>query len=93
MIDPSLDGTRDIASEIRRQMSGGFDLDEIASNLFTSVGRRPGRRDRIEFNKASSDVQKAEGKQAALQRDADRLEALRAQFERGGSKRAPPRVR
>ena len=82
LIDPSRDGTRDIASEIRRQMSGGFDLDEIASNLSTSVGRRPGRRERIDFNKASSDVQKAEGKQAALQRDADRLESLRAQFER-----------
>ncbi len=82
LIDPSRDGTREIASEIRRQMSGGFDLDEIASNLFTGVGARHGRRDRIEFNKASSDVQKAEGKQAALQRDADRLESLQARFER-----------
>ena len=80
LIDPSLDGTRDIASEIRRQMSGGFDLDEIASNLFTSA--RHGRRERNDFNKALKDVQEAEGKQAALQRDADRLESLRAQFER-----------
>ena len=82
LIDPSRDGTRDIASEIRRQMSGGFDLDEIASNLSTGVGARHGRRERNDFNRASSDVQKAEGKQAALQRDADRLESLRAQFER-----------
>ena len=52
LIDPSRDGTRDIASEIRRQMSGGFDLDEIASNLFTSVGARHGRRERNDFNKA-----------------------------------------
>ena len=61
-------------------MSGGFDLDEIASNLFTSA--RHGRRERNDFNKALKDVQEAEGKQAALQRDADRLESLRAQFER-----------
>ena len=26
--DPSPEGTRDVASEIRRQMSGGFDLDQ-----------------------------------------------------------------
>ena len=62
-------------------MSGGFDLDEIASNLSTGVGRRPGRRERNDFNRASSDVQKAEGKQAALQRDADRLESLQARFD------------
>ena len=82
LIDPSPNGTRDIASETRRQMSGGFDLDEIVSNLSTGVGARHGRRERNDFNKASSDVQTAEGKQAELQRDADRLEALRARFER-----------
>ena len=81
LIDPSPDGTRDIASETRRQMSGGFDLDEIVSNLSTGVGARHGRRERNDFNKASSDVQTAEGKQAALQRDADRLESLRARFD------------
>ncbi len=81
LIDPSRDGTRDIASEIRRQMSGGFDLDEIASNLSTGVGARHGRRERNDFNKALKDVQEAEGKQTALQRDADRLESLRARFD------------
>ena len=33
LIDPSPDGTQDIASEIRRQMSGGFDLDQITAQL------------------------------------------------------------
>ena len=35
LVDPSTESTVDIASEIRRQMSGGFDLDEIASDLFS----------------------------------------------------------
>ena len=29
LIDPSLDGTNDIASEIKRQMSGGYDLHSV----------------------------------------------------------------
>ena len=49
LIDPSRDGTADIASEIRRQMSGGFDLDEIASDLFTTVTGERGRRERSDF--------------------------------------------
>ena len=53
LIDPTLDGTQDIASEIRRQMSGGFDLDQIAADLFAGVGAQHGRRERRAFNKAS----------------------------------------
>jgi len=80
LIDPSADGTHDIASEIRRQMSGGFDLNQIASDLFTGVGARHGRRERNEFNAASHEVQKAEGEQAGLQRRADQFDALREQL-------------
>ncbi|MGY8656942.1 MAG: AAA family ATPase, partial [Verrucomicrobiia bacterium] len=66
LIDPSADGTHDIASEIRRQMSGGFDLDQIAADLFAGIGARHGRRERSEFNSASHEVQKAEGEQGGL---------------------------
>ena len=81
LIDPSPDGTQDIASEIRRQMSGGFDLDQIASDLFAGVSARHGRRERNAFNEASQDVQEAEGKQSGLQRRADKLDALTAQLD------------
>jgi hypothetical protein len=81
LIDPSPDGTQDVASEIRRQMSGGFDLDEIVSDLFAGVGAQFGRRERRAFNKAVQDVQEAEGHQAGLLRRADQLAALRAQLE------------
>ncbi len=81
LIDPSLDGTQDIASEIRRQMSGGFDLDQIVADLSAGVRAWHGRRERKDFNKASQDVQEAEGKQSGLQRRADQLDTLREQLD------------
>lgn len=81
LIDPSPDGTGDIASEIRRQLSGGFDLDQIASELFDGVSARHGRRERNDFNKALQEIQNAEGKQSGLQRRADQLDSLRSQLE------------
>ena len=80
LIDPSRDGTADIASEIRRQMSGGFDLDRIASNLFTGVTPQRSRRERNDFNKAAENVQEAVGRHADLQRRADQLEELKTEL-------------
>ena len=80
LIDPSPEGTRDFASEIRRQMSGGFDLDKVVSDLFDSVGARHGRGERREFNQASSSVIAAEGQHIALQRRADELDDLTTQL-------------
>ena len=91
LIDPSLDGTHDIASEIRRQMSGGFDLHQIVENFFSGVRGRHGRRQRNEFNAAAKEVQAAEGHQSALQRRKDTLESLQAQLESAaaGARRLP----
>jgi len=80
LIDPSRDGTADIASEIRRQMSGGFDLDEIASDLFAPVTTERGRRERSDFNKAAEDVQEVVRRRTELQRRADELGELKAQL-------------
>ena len=46
LLDPSRDNTSDIALEIRRQMSGGFDLDGIGSELFKSVTIQRKRKER-----------------------------------------------
>ena len=81
LIDPSRDGTADIASEIRRQMSGGFDLDKISSDLFPGVTRYHGRRQRNDFNRASEDVQDALVKQTGLQRRADEIGDLTGRLE------------
>ena len=91
LIDPSPDGTQDIASEIRRQMSGGFDLHQIVEDSFSGISARHGRRQRNEYNAASREVQEAEGKQAALQRRVDELGSLQAQLEGAatGARRRP----
>lgn len=81
LIDPSPDGTQDIATEIRRQMSGGFDLEQIAADLVAGVKPQHGRRERNEFNKALQDVQEAEGKQFSLQQRSDQLDALGTQLD------------
>ena len=80
LLDPSRDGTADIASEIRRQMSGGFDLDRIASELFTEVTLRRKRLERNKFNEASKEVQREKILQIDLQQRVDRLEQLKSQL-------------
>ena len=80
LIDPSRDGTADIASEIRRQMSGGFHLDKIASDLFAGMTNQRSRDERDDFNKAETNVQETVGRHADLQRRADELGELRTQL-------------
>lgn len=81
LIDPSRDGTQDIASEIRRQMSGGFDLNGIVEGLFSGVSSRQRRGQKNKFNAAAKDVERAEGTQSGLQRSSDELEQLRTKHE------------
>ena len=79
LIDPVADGTQDIATEIRRQMSGGFDLDQIVADLFSDVGAQHGRRERRDLNKTLQEIQGTGGIQLSLQRRADQLNDLRTQ--------------
>ena len=81
LIDPSRDGTQDVASEIRRQMSGGFDLNRIVVDLFSRVSGRQELSQRKKFKTAAENVERAEGTQSALQGRADKLEALRKERE------------
>ena len=81
LVDPSLEGTEDIASEIRRQMAGGFDLHDIGSGLFSPVTPHTKRQGRRNFNSARDSVQNAEGKQHDLQRRVDRLGQLESRLE------------
>ncbi len=80
LIDSSRDGTVDIASEIRRQMSGGFDLDKIASDLFSGIATHRSRDERNEFNKASDNLREAVGKHTDLQQRGSDLEELKTQL-------------
>lgn len=80
LIDPSLNGTQDIASHIRRQMSGGFDLSRIVEDHFPGVSNKRIRGSRDVFNKTEEEVGRAEGTHKALQRRADKLEILKAEL-------------
>ena len=79
LIDPSPDSTQDIATEIRRQMWGGIDLNQV-KNSFSEVSKREIRKQRDVFNDASRAVDQAVGKQSSLQNRADELEILKAQL-------------
>ena len=72
LLDPSAKGTRAIASEIRRQMSGGFDLAAIVGDLFPAVTRSGGRREQRKLSTATRAVEEAEQGQAGLARRAER---------------------
>ncbi len=76
LTDPSAEGTRDIASRIRREMSGGIDLDGIAQTLFRPPTRQSGRAARKTFNESAKKVREIQGHHARLQRDMDRLKEL-----------------
>ncbi len=81
LIDPSADGTLDIASRIRREMSGGIDLDGIARTLFRPPTRQSCRATRKAFNELASKVRTIQGNHARLQRDMDRLKELEKELE------------
>ncbi len=74
LIEPSVTGAQDVAIEIRNQMTGGFDLPRIISELFAAPGASHGRSERRKFDLSSGEVRSAEARQAMLQQKADRVE-------------------
>ncbi len=81
LLDPSRESTSDIASEIRRQMSGGFDLERIASELFTEVTHRRRRLELNKFNQARDEVQREKNQQIDLLQRVDQLGQLKSQLQ------------
>ncbi len=76
LIEPSATGAQDVAVEIRRQMTGGFDLPRVIADLFDGPRANHGRADRRKYNETVGDVRRAEAKQADLQQKADRVEEI-----------------
>ena len=73
LVDPSQDSTEAVATEIRRQMSGGFDLQAISSALFPAASPRRASSQRKRFREAAQRVDEEERTQELLQRSADQL--------------------
>ncbi|MDE0242446.1 MAG: AAA family ATPase [bacterium] len=81
LTDPSADGPLDIASRIRREMSGGIDLDGLVQTLFRPPTRHACRVARKAFNESAKRVRTTQGRHARLQRDMDRLKELEDELE------------
>ena len=75
LIDPSRDGTTDLAAQISRQMSGGFDLDAI-SGTFTQLSAHRKRVLGRTFSEACRNIDIEERKQSSLQSRADQRQSL-----------------
>jgi len=78
LLDASSDAGSDLAGAIRRQMSGGFDLERAAARLFGSVGPRHGRKERGELDQAERNVRTDEARQAEIARSQEQLAGLEA---------------
>ncbi|MDE0508035.1 MAG: hypothetical protein OXI17_05295 [Gammaproteobacteria bacterium] len=82
LVDPSGESTTDIASEIRRQMSGGFDLGKIRSGSFPSPSSRSKRQARKNYNAAVENVGRAEVAQIHLGKQVDQIDALETELKK-----------
>ncbi len=66
LLDDSDRAGRDLAKEIRRQMSGGFDLDVIERRIRDSLPARVGSNEKKALDRAEQEIQKAELAQAQV---------------------------
>ena len=84
LLDDSDHAGRDLASAIRRQMAGGFDLESIERQFKTSVPVRVGSKESKALGAVENEIRKAEREHAELERrerDVDSLEACAAESE------------
>lgn len=68
LLEATADAGKDVAGEIRRQMSGGFDLEAVAEDVLGSVGSRAGRNEQRRLDEAEGEVRLAESRQVELER-------------------------
>ena len=66
----------DLPGEIRRQMSGGFDLEAVHQSLGDAVPARSGQRENKDLANADSEIRRAEKSQADVARREAALESL-----------------
>ena len=71
----------DLAQQIRRQMSGGYDLERVARRCFAPKGKRALHNVGKELDQADQEVQRTRARQAELARSEGRLVALEGRLE------------
>ncbi len=78
LLDDSDRAGRDLASEIRRQMSGGFDLDAITQRFEEAVPARIGSKESKALGIAENEIRKTERNQNEVARQEEKLESLKS---------------
>lgn len=91
LLDDSDRAGLDLPGKIRRQMSGGFDLEAVHQSLGKAVPVRNGRRENKDLGSADSEIRRAEKSQADVARREVALESLelRARTSEQAAKRIP----
>ncbi len=82
LLDDSDRAGRDLASEIRKQMSGGFDLDAVTRRLEEAVPVRIGSKESKALGSADSEIRKAERNQIEVARQEQELGSLKTDADR-----------
>ena len=85
LLDPQGEAGQGVAAEVRKQMSGGFDLREISQSFSTRLSPRWGRSEQKKVSEADKAVNKAVSKQEELRSKEDSLIVLKEK-EREGTK-------
>ncbi len=81
LLEATATAGQDVAAAIRKQMAGGFDLDQVMSDAFVEIKRHHGNTQRKKLDAADSAIRRANQAQADLQRREDRLADLEAQVD------------
>ena len=76
LLDGSDSAGKNLASVIRHQMSGGFDLEAVRQRFEESVSTRVGRKESKAVSGAENEIRKAEQKQAEVARQEQELDTL-----------------
>jgi len=90
LLDDSDRAGGDLASEIRKQMSGGFDLDAVEQRFASVLTKSTGKKESKTLNATEQAIQKAARGQADLERRERQIESLEARV--AEAERASSRV-
>ncbi len=81
LLEATATAGHDVAAAIRKQMAGGFDLDEAMSDAFVEIKRHHGNSQRKKLDAADMAIRRAKDTQADLRRREDRLAELKTGVE------------
>ncbi len=80
-------GASEFAEGIHRQLSGGYDIANVRSSLFSAVKKTHGNKQAANYRQSSEDLDKAEEQQVTLRAQENDLEKLAEKIEKADAAR------